>query len=82
MAMALRIVRQVMQHHAAPHRNQRLKARLAQAVIDAFQRTRPKGSRNYPRQKEPETVGNPRIRAASKVQLRRLQKLTSKAIAS
>lgn len=78
MAMALRIVRQVMQHHAAtPHRSQRLKTRLAQAVIDAYQRTRPKGSRDYPRQKDPESTGNPRIRAASKVQLRRLHKLTN-----
>lgn len=82
MAMALRIVRQALQHHAAaPNRKQRLKARLAQAVIDAYQRTRPKGSRDYPRQKEPETIGKPRIRAASQVQLRRLQKLTSKAVA-
>lgn len=83
MAMVLRIVRHVMQHHAvAPHRYQRLKLRLAQAVIDAYQRTRPKGSRDYPRQKDSEAIGNPRIRAASKVQLRRLHKLTSKAVAT
>ena len=73
-AAALRIVRQVMRYVSeVPRRTERFTARLSCAVIDAYQRKRPKESRDYPRRKEQPDIGPPKLAVATKQERKLLQ---------
>ena len=82
-AAVLRIVRHMMKRDAAvPKSTERFSKKLAQAVVDEYQRKNPKSSRDYPRQKKQKTISKPIILVASKEQKKRLKQNQSQAIAA
>ena len=56
-------------------RDQRLWEKLRTAVLDDYQRTRSKTSRNYPRKKKRQAIGAPQLTPASKQQINAAQEL-------
>jgi len=53
-------------------------SKLRLAVLDGYERTSSKKSRNYPRKKKRENIGSPKIERASKVQINQAQQLKAK----
>lgn len=70
-ALALRILRQAA--HGPAARCQDLAAQLAGAVRDGYTRRRPKRSRNWPRRKRCKPPGRPRLRRATRAEVKLAQ---------
>jgi hypothetical protein len=71
-AESLRVVRRVMCGRGS-RRDARNLAALAEAMIDSYRRERPKATRHWPRQKTRQPPGQPKLRMATKHEIRKAQ---------
>ena len=74
-AGALRYVRTAMRNARRPRRQGGLRRQLGRAVQDSYVRTRPKKARHYPRKKTESPAGRPKIRMATRSEIKAAQAL-------
>ena len=72
-AAALRVVRTALRRGRRVTGKHWLQVQLRNAVVDTYHRTRPKKARDWPHKKSPAPPGTPKIRTATRAEIRRAQ---------